>query len=107
MSDLPSAELTWLYSHCRAIGMDCKSESGLWEHDIALFTINQKQKIEELEEELANALFEIKNQEAELKDWVRALEHEAELEIEVEELKKQLWVSRISAKLLQDSIPAS
>jgi hypothetical protein len=46
---LPPPELTWLYTHCRAIGMDCKSDSGKWEHDIALFTIRQKAKIEELE----------------------------------------------------------
>lgn len=34
---LPPPELTWLYTHCKAIGMDCKSESEKWEHDIALY----------------------------------------------------------------------
>lgn len=42
---LPSPALTWLYSHCVAIGMTCKSTSGLWEHDIALFTAGQKEEI--------------------------------------------------------------
>ena len=41
-------ELAWLYSHCRALGMTCKSDSGKWEHDIALFTMNQKEAIEKL-----------------------------------------------------------
>jgi hypothetical protein len=50
---LPPPELTWLYTHCRAIGMDCKSDSGKWEHDIALYTINQKERIEELEKLVA------------------------------------------------------
>jgi hypothetical protein len=37
---LPPPELTWLYTHCRAIGMTCKSDSEKWEHDMALFTSN-------------------------------------------------------------------
>jgi hypothetical protein len=37
---LPPPELTWLYTHCRAIGMTCKSDSGKWEEDICLWTIN-------------------------------------------------------------------
>lgn len=36
----PPQNLVWLYSHCKAIGMDCKSDSGEMEHDIALFTAN-------------------------------------------------------------------
>ena len=31
-------ELLWLYTHCCAIGMKHKSDSGKLEHDIALFT---------------------------------------------------------------------
>lgn len=49
----PPPELTWIYTHCRDIGMDCKSDSGKWEHDIALFTSRQKEKIEELERRAA------------------------------------------------------
>lgn len=37
--------LTWLYTHCKAIGMTCVSDSGKWEHDIALFTINLKEEL--------------------------------------------------------------
>lgn len=48
-------ELTWLYTHCRAIGMTCKSDSGKWEHDMALFTALQKARIEQLERELHEA----------------------------------------------------
>jgi hypothetical protein len=36
-------ELVWLHSHCRAIGMTRKSESGSMEHDIALFTVDLKE----------------------------------------------------------------
>lgn len=32
----------WLYTHCKAIGMECKSVSGRWDHDIALFTAKLK-----------------------------------------------------------------
>lgn len=42
-------DLVWLYTHCKAIGMDCKSDSGKISHDICLYTINQKQRIEQLE----------------------------------------------------------
>lgn len=45
----PPPELTWLYTHCRAIGMTCKSDSGKWEHDIALFTINLQEEIKTLQ----------------------------------------------------------
>ena len=48
----PSASLTWLFTHCLAIGMDCRSDSGKLEHDIALFTSNQKKEIESLREQL-------------------------------------------------------
>lgn len=67
----------------------------------------RQDEFNELNEELASALYEIKNQEAELKDWVRSLAHEAELEVEVEKLKEQLWVSQLSSALLQDTTPAS
>ena len=52
-SKYPPESLTWVYTHCRAIGMDCKSDSGKWEHDIALFTSNQKTQIESLRQQLA------------------------------------------------------
>lgn len=48
---LPPPELTWIYTHCRAIGMTCKSDSGKWEEDIALWTINLTERIKELEAE--------------------------------------------------------
>ena len=35
---LENKPLAWLYTHCLAIGMTKKSDSGLPEHDIALFT---------------------------------------------------------------------
>jgi len=54
-SKYPPESLTWVYTHCRAIGMDCKSDSGKWEHDIALFTSNQKTQIESLRQQLAEA----------------------------------------------------
>lgn len=47
---LPSAELTWLFTHCRAIGMTKKSDSGKWEDDIALFTIDLLQKTKAIDE---------------------------------------------------------
>lgn len=50
ISSFPPPELTWLYTHCRAIGMVDKSDSGKWEHDIALFTIKQQERIKELED---------------------------------------------------------
>jgi len=52
LDKFPSKELTWLYTHCRAIGMTCKSLSGKWEEDIALYTANQQTKIAEQDEEL-------------------------------------------------------
>lgn len=36
----PSNTLEWLGTHCRAIGMTKRSDSGLLAHDIALFTID-------------------------------------------------------------------
>ena len=39
---VPPPELTWLYTHCRALGMVNKSDSGKWEHDIALFVVELK-----------------------------------------------------------------
>jgi len=47
----PPEPLRWLYSHCTAIGMTCKSDSGKWEHDIALFTINQKNQLTAMTQE--------------------------------------------------------
>lgn len=45
--------LTWLYTHCRAIGMTCKSDSGKFEQDISLFTTLQKRHITDLQNELS------------------------------------------------------
>jgi hypothetical protein len=42
--------LTWLYTHCRAVGMTCVSDSGKWEHDIALFIVNLQAEITALRE---------------------------------------------------------
>ena len=65
-----SASLTWLFTHCLAIGMDCKSDSGKWEHDIALFTSNQKKEIESLRDQFAQAEINF------------ALEHDDKVELE-------------------------
>lgn len=51
---LPPPELIWLYSHCKAIGMTCTSDSGKWEEDIALFTINLKNALNRLTESKCN-----------------------------------------------------
>lgn len=56
MDTLPDPALTWVYTHCRAIGMTCKSDSGRWEHDIALFTSNQQEDITKLRLQLRNYL---------------------------------------------------
>jgi hypothetical protein len=45
----PPQALVWLYSHCRAIGMTAKSDSGKMEDDIALFTVNLQDRVKELE----------------------------------------------------------
>lgn len=50
---LPPPELTWLFTHCRAIGMTKKSDSGKWEHDIALFTCDLQEEIASLRSQLA------------------------------------------------------
>jgi hypothetical protein len=52
---LPPKELSWLYSHCKAIGMNCKSDSGKWEDDIALFTTNLQDEIKALKEQAEQA----------------------------------------------------
>lgn len=51
----PPDALTWIFTHCRAIGMECKSDSGKWEHDIALFTSNLKAERDSLAEQLEAA----------------------------------------------------
>lgn len=38
--------LIWLYTHCKAIGMSEKSDSGKLEEDIALFTIRLQEQIQ-------------------------------------------------------------
>lgn len=45
-------ELLWLYTHCCAIGMKHKSDSGKLEHDIALFTAELCALLEKAEEAL-------------------------------------------------------
>ena len=54
---VPPAELTWLFTHCRAIGMVEGSESGKWEHDIALFTQRQAERIRVLERLVIDAAY--------------------------------------------------
>ena len=58
----PNNELMWLFTHCRAIGMLKKSDSGKMEHDIALFTADLKEEndrlcleLEEKREEASDA----------------------------------------------------
>lgn len=46
--------LRWLHSHCHAIGMTRKSDSGKPEDDIALFTVIQKERIDQLERAAAS-----------------------------------------------------
>ena len=43
-------DLGWLYTHCKAIGMDCKSDSGKMAEDIALFTINLQSALQRAQE---------------------------------------------------------
>lgn len=45
-------DLGWLYTHCKAIGMDCKSDSGKMAEDIALFTINLQSALQRAQDEL-------------------------------------------------------
>ncbi len=47
-----SQELLWLYTHCCAIGMKHKSDSGKLEHDIALFTAELCALLEKAEDAL-------------------------------------------------------
>ena len=82
-----SASLTWLFTHCLAIGMDCKSDSGKWEHDIALLTSNQKKEIESLREQLAQAEINF------------ALEHDDKVELE-----QQLATSQKREVMLREAI---
>jgi len=49
---LPQKELVWLYTHCRAIGMNCHSDSGRFEEDMALFTMQLVDRVKVLEGEL-------------------------------------------------------
>ena len=50
----PPKELLWLYTHCCAIGMNKKSDSGKLEHDIALFTADLCTLLEKAEEVIAH-----------------------------------------------------
>lgn len=52
MGQLDNKELAWLWTHCSAIGMKRKSDSGKLEHDISLFTINQQDQIDTLRVQL-------------------------------------------------------
>lgn len=49
-----SQELLWLYTHCCAIGMKHKSDSGKLEHDIALFTAELCALLEKAEDVLTD-----------------------------------------------------
>lgn len=51
--DRLTEEKEWLLSHCRAIGMVKPSLSGVWGHDIALFTVELKDRAEKAEKENA------------------------------------------------------
>ena len=82
-----SASLTWLFTHCLAIGMDCKSDSGKWEHDIALFTSNQKKEIESLRDQFAQAEINF------------ALEHDDKVELE-----QQLAASQKREVMLREAL---
>jgi ribosomal protein S10 len=80
---VPSPELTWLYTHCKAIGMTKQSESKKWEHDIALFTIDQQERIKALEKALeisTNSLKEIKTIHGSV---AATMAHDALVEVEV------------------------
>ena len=48
-------ELLWLYTHCCAIGMKHKSDSGKLEHDIALFTAELCALLEKAEDAMITA----------------------------------------------------
>ena len=48
-------ELLWLYTHCCAIGMKHKSDSGKLEHDIALFTAELCTLLEKAEDAMITA----------------------------------------------------
>ncbi len=61
---LPSPDITWLFTHCRAIGMTEKSLSGKWEDDIALFTTRLKEQLavsQVREQKMREALILIEN----------------------------------------------
>jgi hypothetical protein len=45
---LDNPDMAWLWTHCRAIGMTKKSDSGLMKDDIGLFTATQKDMIDGL-----------------------------------------------------------
>lgn len=59
-------ELLWLVSHCRALGMTKKSNSGKLEHDVALFAADLKDAKESAERKLAEA-----QKDAERYRWLR------------------------------------
>ena len=58
----PPAELVWLYTHCCAIGMKKKSDSGKLEHDIALFTADLCTLVQKAEEALENSVDVVQNE---------------------------------------------
>jgi hypothetical protein len=53
----------WLWTHCRAIGMTAKSDSGSMENDIALFTINLDNALTKTRELLEDCLGPVKDAE--------------------------------------------
>lgn len=52
-------QFAWLWTHCRAIGMTEKSQSGTMEHDICHFTITLQSENAALQQELTKAQEEV------------------------------------------------
>jgi hypothetical protein len=66
--------LAWLYTHCRAIGMSCRSESGKMAHDIALFTMNLQEEIRVQTENVNEISLVMINLKAEIKEQKEKIE---------------------------------
>lgn len=54
-----TGDVAWLFTHCRALGMERRSDSGLMRDDVALFAIdlNERVRLLELAEEGAKTAF--------------------------------------------------
>lgn len=103
MSVMDNNELTWLFTHCRAIGMVNKSESGKWEEDIALFTSELSEEVKRLKRENRQHLIELK------RAWTSLLEAQSssghtELYTAINELasrSKALEVNSLSIRIAE------